>query len=102
MKNLGEKIGAFGSKLVGVIGGVTNILLNKNKNQKKENDTKENKNDDMNNDENKKSEDKNVYKKLIEELKSTYELINIDDENIEEAIKLADGDKDKALEFLFK
>ena len=101
-ENLGEKIGAFGSKLVGVFGEVTNMLLNKNKNQKKENDAKENKNDDMNNDENKKGEDKNDYKKLIEELKSTYELINIDDENIEEAIKLADGDKDKALEFLFK
>ena len=101
-ENLGDKIEAIGSKIYCVIGGVTNMLLNKNKNQIKESDVKENKNVDMNNFENKKGEDKNDYKKIIEELKSTYQLGDIDDKNIEEAIKIAEGDKDKALEFLFK
>ena len=91
------------SKIVDNLGNLVNAtskIFNKNKNDINENENN-NKRNNINDIENRKVDDKKNYKKLIEELKNDFDLKYMDDEKIEEAVILADGDKDRALELLF-
>ena len=91
------------SKIVGNLGNLVNAtskIFNRNKNDINEIENN-NKRNNINNNENRKVDYKNDYKKIIGELKNDYDLSYINDEKIEEAVILANGNKDKALGLLF-
>ena len=102
-EKLTDKLAEMTSKIVDNLGNLVNAtskIFNKNKNDINENENN-NKRNNINDIENRKVDYKNDYKKIIEELKNDYDLSYINDEKIEEAVILANGNKDKALGLLF-
>ena len=102
-EKLTDKFVEMTSKIVGNLGNLVNAtskIFNRNKNDINEIENN-NKRNNINNNENRKVDYKNDYKKIIEELKNDYDLSYINDEKIEEAVILANGNKDKALGLLF-
>ena len=125
-KNIINHIKGYGDVIKGVFTSFSDIIqkkkndnkinnendnTNTNKNNYNKNiDSKNNVNNNNNNniylkpndnDRNNSIKDDNNYKALAQELKFNYNLDNISDEKVEEALKLTNGDINKALQSLF-
>ena len=90
--NINNAFQNIGGGLKNILGNLNNIFNNRNNNRN--NNVNNNMNNNMNNNQ------KN-YKDLAQNMKNEYELNNLPDEKIEEALIIANGDFNKAFEYLF-